>query len=385
MYRKSNQAKGGAGMGEKLKNILGIIETLAPKHYAMKWDNVGLQIGSENDDIEKVMICLDITEEVLEEAIGHGIDLIIAHHPMIFSPLKSVSKEDMKGKLIYKAIQHNVNIYAAHTNVDIAPEGLNDVVANRIGLKNVEILDILEREKLYKIVVFVPEEYEEKVADALAQGGAGHIGNYSHCSFRNSGMGTFKPLEGTNPFIGEKGKIEKVQETRLETIVSLNNLNKVISSMLQAHPYEEVAYDIIPLENSGDQRGIGRMGDIEEPKILNEIVVDMKSIFNLKRVKVVGDLQDKIKKIAIVNGSGADYIELAKNKHCDCLITGDVKYHDAQRALELGIAVIDAGHFETEIFFVDLIAAYLKREFKNKKMNIEIIKSDTKINPFKVL
>ncbi|SNS26032.1 dinuclear metal center protein, YbgI/SA1388 family [Anaerovirgula multivorans] len=372
-------------MAEKLKSILKIIETLAPKHYAMKWDNVGLQIGSENDDIEKVMICLDITEEVLEEAINHDVNLIIAHHPMIFSPLKSVSKEDVKGKLVYKVIQHNINIYAAHTNVDIAPEGLNDFVANRIGLKNIEVLDIIEREKLYKVVVFVPEEYEEKVADALAQGGAGHIGNYSHCSFRSSGMGTFKPLEGTNPFIGEKGKIEKVQETRLETIVALNDLNKVVSTMLQAHPYEEVAYDIIPLENSGEKRGIGRVGDLEASKILNEIVVDIKSIFNTKRIRVVGDLQHKIKKIAIVNGSGADYIELAKNKGCDCLITGDVKYHDAQTALELGIAVIDAGHFETEIFFADLIADYLQREFKNKKMNIEIMKSHTKINPFKIL
>lgn len=372
-------------MAKELRNVLKIIEALAPKHYALKWDNVGLQVGSENADIDKIMVCLDITDEVLEEAINHDVDLIIAHHPMIFSPLKFVLAEDLKGKLIYKAIQHSINIYAAHTNVDIAPKGLNDFVAHRLNLNNIQILDILEKEKLYKIVVFVPEDYEEKVADALALAGAGHIGNYSHCTFRGKGKGTFKPLEGTNPFIGKKGEIEEVQETRLETIVTLKSLNKAVTAMLQAHPYEEVAYDIIPLENTGDKRGIGRMGNLQETKTLNEVVVDMKSIFNLKRVKVVGDLTSSITKVAIVNGSGADYIELAKNKGCDCLITGDVKYHDAQKAIELGIGVIDAGHFETEIWFIDLMAGYLKAEFNKEKMNIEIIKSDTKINPFKIL
>lgn len=372
-------------MATKLKNIIELIEALAPKDYAMQWDNVGLQVGSMEDEIEKVMVSLDVTKEVIEEAIEKEVNLIIAHHPMIFSPLKAIVRNDAKGELIYKAIQHKINIYAAHTNIDIAPQGLNEYVANKIGLKSTEILEVLEEEKLFKIVVFVPQEYEEKVADALAKEGAGHVGNYSHCTFRGKGIGTFMALEGTKPFIGKQGEIEKVQEIRLETIVPHNKLNSAIASMLAAHPYEEVAYDIIPLKNKGNKRGIGRVGKLGESRTLNEIVVAIKFIFDLKRIRVVGDLESQIEKIAIVNGSGADYIELAKNKGCDCLITGDMKYHDAQRALELGLAVIDAGHFETEIFFLDLMTDYLKKVLGNKNLDIEVIKSNAKLNPFKIL
>ncbi|SES63662.1 dinuclear metal center protein, YbgI/SA1388 family [Natronincola peptidivorans] len=372
-------------MAEKVKKIMDIVETLAPKHYAYHWDQVGLQIGSENHQVNKILVCLDINKEVIEEAMDNNVDLIISHHPMIFSPMKSILQEDSKGKLVYEAIKHDISIYAAHTNMDIAPKGLNDFVANKMGLKNIEILEATAKEKLYKLVVFTPEGYEEKVAEALGAGGAGHIGNYSHCSFRINGTGTFKPLEGTNPFIGSQGELEKVQEIRIETIVPQSSLRKVIEGMLKVHPYEEVAYDLIPLENEGDEKGIGRIGILESALMAREFVARTKDVFNIEHVRVAGSLEHNIKKVAIVNGSGASYIQLAKAKGCDCLITGDMKYHEAQKAEELGIVVIDAGHFETEIFFVELLINYLKQEFTDKKVEIEVMASNIKNNPLKIM
>lgn len=368
-------------MGEKIKNIIKTMETLASKHYAMKWDNVGLQVGSKEAEVRKVIVCLDVTKEVMKEAIENKADMIIAHHPVIFSPLKSVVKEDYKGNLIHEAIKNDIHIYSAHTNMDIAKDGLNDYIVDKLALENPDILDITDREKLYKIVVFVPKGHEEKVADGLAEAGAGHIGNYSHCSFRIEGTGTFKPQEGTNPFIGKQGELEKVEEIRLETIVPQSRLAQSIEKMTAAHPYEEVAYDIFPLNNLGEKRGIGRIATLPSSKVLSDFAKGIKEIFQLKAVKVTGDITEEVKKIAVVNGSGADYIQLAAARGCDCLVTGDVKYHEAQTALELGIKVIDAGHFETEMFFTDLVVNYLK----GQNLNIEVIASQTKINPFNIL
>ncbi|AOY77522.1 Nif3-like dinuclear metal center hexameric protein [Clostridium formicaceticum] len=372
-------------MAETVKSIIDIMEKLAPKQDAMKWDNVGLQVGSNHSQVNRVMVCLDVTKEVLQEAVEKKVDLIIAHHPMIFSPLKSITKEDYKGSLIHEAIKKDINIYAAHTNMDIATEGLNAFVAKKIGIEDTDILDITQREKLYKIAVFVPEGYEEKVAQGLATAGAGHIGNYSHCSFRSEGTGTFKPLAGTNPFIGKQGELEKVSEIKIETIVPQSHLAEAINNIIQAHPYEEVAYDVYPLNNLGSKKGLGRIGKLQTAKSLSSFAEELKQLLQLKQVKYAGNPHKTLETIGIVCGSGADYIELAAERGCDCLITGDVKYHQAQTALEFGITVIDAGHFETEIFFVDLVVAYLREQFSMENMEVEIVAPSTEINPFNIL
>ncbi len=372
-------------MARRVRDIMEVMEGLAPQNYACDWDNVGLQVGNYGAPINKILLCLDVSREIIEEAISLGADLIISHHPLLFSPLTSIIKEDGKGEIIYRAIKNNINIYSAHTNMDIAPGGLNDYLLDKLDFKNSMVLEIIGKEQLYKLVVFVPKKYEVRVAEALNQGGAGHIGNYSHCSFRVDGIGTFKPMKGTNPFIGELGKVEKVEETRLETIVANTDLDRVIASMLEAHPYEEVAYDVIPLKNSGQERGIGRVAILEDGKDLNELVAMVKTKLGIKHLSVVGDLNKPISRVALVNGSGANYIELAKQRKCDCLITGDVKYHDAQTALELGIAVIDAGHFETEIFFVDLIFNYLTAALEDKGLDIEIVKSKVETSPLQII
>ena len=240
-----------------VKSITDIIEDLAPLNYACKWDNVGLQLGYGEDIVNRNLTKLEITDAILNEAIEKEVDMIVALHPLIFSPLKSITKDDIKGKIIYKAIQNNIAVYAAHTNMDIAPGGLNDYIAAQLDMQNTEVLDIAERIPYYKLVVFVPLGHEEKVAEAISAAGAGHIGNYSHCTFRTGGVGTFKPLEGTNPFIGVQGRLEQVEEVRLETIVPEEKLARTTQAMIKSHPYEEVAYDIYPLMNEGRAIGVG--------------------------------------------------------------------------------------------------------------------------------
>ncbi|MDR5658002.1 Nif3-like dinuclear metal center hexameric protein [Serpentinicella sp. ANB-PHB4] len=366
-----------------VKEITDIIEQLAPKKLAFNWDNVGLQVGSNGDEINKVLLCLDVNDEVINEAIEEEVQLIVAHHPLIFLPLKNILEEDYKGNIIHKAIKHNINIYIAHTNIDAAEKGLNAYIANKIRLNNLQVLDPISTQTYYKIVVFVPEEYEEKVANALSKVGAGHIGNYDHCTFRSRGQGTFRPLEGTNPFIGEKGEIVKTDEVKIETIVPKSYLSISIKQMIDAHPYEEVAYDIYKLENEEEIRnGIGRVGKLNEAVRFEELIHNLKETFSLNKCKAVGDLEDFIEKIAIVNGSGADYIKLASQKGCDLLVTGDIKYHDAQLAAELKLNLLDIGHYESEVYFKDLLFNYLEKEFIKKDINVNLLKTKTKNNPF---
>lgn len=370
-------------MAERVGKIIQLMEELAPQKFAMTWDNVGLQLGGKEELVSRVLVCLDVTEAVMAEAIANKIDLIICHHPIIFKPIKNVVVDNPQGRLIYKAVQNNISIYCSHTNIDIAANGLNTYVANMLGLENMSILDITASEKIFKLVVFVPVDYAEEVAGAMAAEGAGHIGNYSHCSFSSLGTGSFKALEGTKPFIGKIGEVEKVTEIRLETIVPEGRLDRVIEKLLESHPYEEVAYDIYPLTLVKDKVGIGRVGFLRNPRRLSDFIEDIKEVFKLDRLKLVGDEASIIEKVCVVNGSGAEYISAAARSGCDCIITGDVKYHEAQMALELGISVIDAGHYETEGFFAELIAAYLEKKKKANNLSFEVFQSKVVVNPFK--
>lgn len=369
-----------------LKIITDILENIAPKELAYNWDNVGVQVGSINSSINKILICLDINEKVMEEAIKEKVQLVISHHPLIFSPIKNVTTESYTGNIITQAIKNDINIYIAHTNIDCAKDGLNTYIANLLGLNNLEILDPIKNQSYYKVAVFVPETYEEIVGNALSNSGAGHIGNYSHCSFRSTGEGTFMPLGGADPFIGKKDKLEKVKEVKIETIVPEKYLQKAIESMIDAHPYEEVAYDVYKLNNiEMPSEGIGRVGTLEDTIKLKKYITSIKEIFNTSHIKVIGELDADIKKVAIVNGSGADYISKAAGLKCDLLITGDIRYHDAQKAEELNLNVIDIGHYESELFFKDLLYNYLNKEFKKKNIDIEIINTKTDGNPFNIV
>ncbi|SHF68629.1 Nif3-like dinuclear metal center hexameric protein [Ornithinibacillus halophilus] len=368
-------------MKNKLTNadIFKVMENWAPKNLAYDWDNVGLQVGSFNHPVKKVMVTLDVLEPVVDEAIEKNVDLIIAHHPMLFKPLKQLNVDKAQGRMIRKLMEHNITVYASHTNLDAAEGGVNDLLCDALELRNNQVLVDTYEEKLYKVVVYVPTSHLNEVLNALSENGAGHIGDYSHCTFQTKGTGTFKPLDGTNPFIGTTNELEKVEEVKVETIVQESILQKVIASMVSAHPYEEVAYDIFPLQNQGKKFGIGRIGTLNEPVSLEDFCTFVKEALQMPNLRVTGDLSKKVRKVAVLGGSGEKYIHVAKRKGADVYITGDMTFHLAQNAMEIGLPVIDAGHYKEKIMKKGT-KKYLEQKFVNH--NIDIVISESNTDPF---
>lgn len=364
----------------KIKTLIKKIEEKYPLSLAYDWDNIGLLVGDNEQEIKKVMVVLEANENVINEAIEKNIDLVITHHPFIFSKLNKIVTSDFKGRLIHKLIKNDIGIYSMHTNFDIAKDGLNDYFVDLLQLQNPKILSITNKEALYKLAVYVPKTHVDNVRIALGNADAGHLGNYKDCSFTTEGEGRFKPCEGSNPYIGKEGGLESVNEVKIETIVTQRVLNKAINEMIKAHPYEEVAYDLYKLENKGEGVGLGRYGKLKESTSLKELCIDIKNKLNMKNIRVVGNLEENISKIAIVTGSGADMVKKAHKAGCDVLITGDMKYHDAHDALDMGMKVIDCGHFDTEKVFSDIMFKYIEEEF-----DIEVIKSNTNLNPFDII
>lgn len=348
-------------MSVKCQVIIDAMEKLAPKTLAEDWDNVGLLIGSPAQTVHNVVITLDVTQDVVEQAIKDEADLIITHHPVIFKSISSIRTDLPHGKILSALLKANIAVYAAHTNLDIASGGVNDVLADRFQLCDVQPIGISSDEKLYKLVVFVPETHEKIVREAMMTAGAGHIGNYSHCSFAANGKSTFLPLDGSTPFIGDVGKLEYVEESRLETIMTEKISKSVIRAMLKVHPYEEVAYDVYQLINSGKKLGMGRIGKLAAPMLLADFVKEVKSILGIHSLPVVGDANQVIKKVAVCGGAGAGLLHKAAFAGADVLLTGDVKYHEGQEAAAIGMAVIDAGHFATEQPVLSYIAEYLNQ------------------------
>ena len=246
----------------KLRNLINKIESKYPTNLAYSWDNVGLLVGEYEQEVKKILVTLEANEKVVDEAITKGVDLIITHHPFIFSKINRVNSGDLKGRLILKLIKNDISLYSMHTNFDIAKDGLNDYFMEIMGFENCEILEETHSEKLYKLAVYVPKGHECAIREVLGKNKAGYIGNYSHCTFNMSGIGTFKPEEGTNPFLGTIGEIEEADEVKIETIVPKSILNKVIKEMIKVHPYEEVAYDVYELQNKGEKQGLGRIATL---------------------------------------------------------------------------------------------------------------------------
>lgn len=364
----------------KLNDLIKKIESKYPLNLAYDWDNVGLIVGDFDNEIKKVLVSLEANEKVIEEAIEKKVDLIVTHHPFIFKKINKINTKDLKGRLIHKLIKNNIGLYSMHTNFDIAFDGLNDYFMEIMGFENCKILDVTNTETLYKLAVYTPMTHEKSVREALGESGAGYIGNYSNCTFNSTGIGTFKPEANSNPFIGEKGNIEEVQEVKIETIVPNSILNKVISKMIKAHPYEEVAYDIYKLENKGQSVGLGRYCTIDNGMDLESLCEKIKLKLNMDHIRIVGNLNTKIKKVAVVTGSGSDMIGVAKSKNCDVIITGDVKYHEAQDALDMNMCIVDCGHFHTENIFKDIM-----KRFLDTFESVEVISSEINLNPFKII
>lgn len=359
-------------MSIKCQLIINELDKLAPRYLAESWDNVGLLVGSPAQNISRILIALDVTDNVVDHALANKADMIVTHHPLIFKGIRNVRTDLPHGQLLAKLIKNDIAVYAAHTNLDIADGGINDILANKLNLTNIESLSSGYADKLIKLAVFVPYTHAEAVRNAICDAGAGHVGNYSHCTFQTDGIGTFMPLEGTNPFLGSQGRIEQVSEVRLETVMPEKICNKVIKALLKAHPYEEVAYDLYQLANSRPQLGLGRIGSLTATKSLKVFADEVKQVLGINLVNVAGAEDQSIRKVAVCGGSGASLIQSAVFAGADVLVTGDVKYHEAQEAVAAGIAIVDAGHFATEVVVVDYLSKYLKAQAHNEKWDIEV-------------
>ncbi|CAM3809061.1 Nif3-like dinuclear metal center hexameric protein [Mesobacillus zeae] len=363
--------------------IIALFEQFAPKAYAMEGDKVGLQVGSLKGTVKNVMVTLDVLEDVIDEAIEKNVQLIIAHHPPIFRPLQKVTSDTAAGRIVTKLIKHDIAVYAAHTNLDVAPGGVNDLLASALGLRDAEVLVPTFEDKLKKLVVYVPNEHAETLREALGRAGAGAIGDYSHCSFSADGTGRFLPGEGTNPYIGEKGKIEAVGETRIETIYPESIEKRVLGSILRAHPYEEAAYDVYHLGNKGEELGLGRIGKVDE-MTLQEFAEHVKQALDVESLRVVGDLNAKINKVAVLGGDGNKYFSQAKFRGADVYVTGDIYYHTAHDALMAGLNMVDSGHHVEKVMKAGT-AKVLTDLCIEKGYDVFIFPSQINTDPFKFL
>ncbi len=333
-------------MEYKVSDVVSVIESVAPLSYQESYDNSGLIIGQYNNNVSGVLICLDVTEEVVEEAIRLGVNMIVSHHPVVFSGLKRFNNSNYTERIVIRAIKHDINIYAAHTNLDSVEGGINSVLADIIGLRNQQVLQQVNND-LYKLVVFVPEGHLEDVSSNIFEAGAGNIGNYDCCGFSVDGYGTFRGNEDSNPFVGNVGKLHKEKEMRFETIFPKHKKSSVVKAMLKAHPYEEVAYDIYNLNKENSNVGLGVVGDLKEPVSEVEFLKDLKNKLGLEVIKHTKLFDKPIERVALCGGSGSFLLNNAIRSKADVFISGDFKYHQFFDAEE-SIIIADIGHYESE-------------------------------------
>lgn len=358
-----------------VRDVTSIIEQFAPLAYQESYDNAGFQVGSPNTEVKGILLCIDVTPKIIEEAIAHGANLIISHHPLIFGGLKKITGANYVEKSVIKAIENGIAIYSAHTNIDSVWNGVSMKIANLLQLTNLEILDMADNQ-LVKLVTFVPHKNAQDVRLAMFSAGAGQIGEYDQCSYNLEGTGSFRAGEKTNPHVGEVGEIHFEPETRVEVIVPKPVLSKVIAAMQQAHPYEEVAYDTYPLLNKNPRAGIGMIGTLPSPLTEEEFLLKVKSTFKVGCIRHTKFLNKPISKVAFCGGSGSSLTGKAIARGADVYLTADIKYHQFFDA-ENKILLADIGHFESEQFTVDIFYDLLTK----KIANFAVLKSNVITNP----
>jgi len=362
-------------MEARVKDIMKMMEENYPVTLAEKWDNVGLQLGDPEQSVTRLMVALDLDQAVLEQALEQKADMVVTHHPLLFKPIKNLDYSQPQHNLIRRLVQSNISVYSAHTNLDSAPNGLNQYLAEKLGLAEISPLFSAFTEELYKIVVYVPVSHVEAVREAMTGAGAGHIGRYSDCTFCVHGTGTYRPGENTNPYLGKTGQLEMAEEYRLETVAYKTMVPSIIAALQKVHPYEEVAYDLYQLENQGRSYCPGRQGELNKAASLADYARQVKEILELDHIRVTGDLTREVRKIAVVSGSGASFMDICLKQGVDLLVTGDLKYHEAKDAEAAGLAIIDAGHQGTEQIVVPLLADLLFRECAERGIDIKVIRS----------
>ncbi|MBL4699815.1 MAG: Nif3-like dinuclear metal center hexameric protein [Phycisphaeraceae bacterium] len=337
----------------KINELTAIFNQIAPLHLAESWDNVGLLVGQSTAKVSKALICIDLTESVLDEAISRNSDMILAYHPPIFSPLKTITDGDTKARIVLRAIENKIAIYSPHTAIDAAEGGVNDWLCEAFGKGSRKPIDSANtsESKQYKIITFVPQDDQDKLRIALSKAGAGQIGNYEQCSFTTQGIGTFQGNQASNPTLGDVGRLEHAPEARLEMVLPAQRLTQVIDALRQTHPYEEPAFDVIPLASPpvASTVGMGRILTLDKPLSFNACVSRLKKHLGVKILNIAKTTANEcslIRKIGLCAGAGGSLLEQAGD--IDLFITGEMRHHDVLAAVDGGISVLLAGHTQTE-------------------------------------
>lgn len=358
----------------KLKEICSYLDSAIPLSIQESYDNSGLQTGDPDAEIESALLSLDATEEVIEEAAGSGSGLIITHHPVIFHPVKSLTGRTKAEKIIARAIKNNIAVYSSHTSLDARTGGVSIKMAEKAGLVNIRVLKPLEN-SLVKLVTFVPADHAEKVREAIFKAGAGVIGNYDMCSYNVEGYGTFRGNELTNPFTGRKGEMHREPETRIETIMPSYISGQVVAALIEAHPYEEAAYDLYPLANAFATAGMGCMGETVQACSEQEFLAMLAEKFRAEGIRYSSLTGKPVRKVAMCGGAGASLIPLAIRKGADAFVTGDLKYHDFLD-YDRNIFLVDIGHYESEISSLEILHDLIIKKFPTFALRFSGVKTN---------
>ncbi|MGM0523074.1 MAG: Nif3-like dinuclear metal center hexameric protein [Bacillota bacterium] len=365
-----------------IKDFLAAFERVIPQALAYDWDAVGLQVGDINTPLTGVLTTLDVTEEVIDEAIEQGVNLIMSHHPIMFKPMKKIDVSSVKGRMIKKCLLNDVTIYAAHTNYDRVDGGMNDRLADRLGLINREMLVEEDETKNVKLQVFVPRTHKEILDEALTRKGIGTMGDYEACVYETEGTGRFQPTDKAKPFIGKGETREAVEEVKLEYLITRDQVSMALATIDKAHPYETPAFDLIPLLNTDKVLGIGRVGDLTKPLSFHQFINQIKKTFGIEGVRVAGRSDKLIKRVAILGGSGEKFVMDALKKKADVYITGDMTFHPTQDIEALGLNIIDAGHY-LESVMKDDFKEISQAIFVENNWAYPIVVSRVNTNPFR--
>jgi dinuclear metal center YbgI/SA1388 family protein len=351
-----------------LDDILHYLEVVAPLHFAEDWDNVGLLLGERGRLVERIITCLTVTPESAAEAIDEGAGLIVSHHPVLFRPVQRLTDSDPEGRMLLGLIRAGVAVYSPHTAYDNAPGGINDLLAEKLGLTQVRPLRQQGAGDDCKLVVFVPEGDLGKVSDAMFSAGAGRIGQYRECSFRTTGTGTFFGLDSTNPSIGQKGRREEVGEWRLEVVCPTDRVDSVVAAMRRVHSYEEPAFDVYPLRSKARTSGSGRIGVLAAPVTLHELGGRVKKALSAAQIQVVGDSDRDVRTVAIACGAAGEFRTDSVRAKADVFLTGEMRFHDYLAAEANGLALLLPGHYATEHPGVERLAERLQQQWPQLKV-----------------
>jgi dinuclear metal center YbgI/SA1388 family protein len=359
----------------KLKELCSYLDTAVPLSFQEDYDNCGLQVGIPEAEISSALVTIDVTGEVIEEAIAHKCDVVVSHHPLIFRGIKSLTGRSYVERIIHSAIKNDLAIYSSHTNLDVFKDGVSRKMAEKLGLEDIVVLSPSEN-TLVKLVTYIPESHFEKVRNKIFEAGAGEIGNYDQCGFSVSGTGSFRANEKANPFVGEKGKLHLENEIRFETILFSNLQDKVTRALLETHPYEEVAYDFYALKNKNAEIGLGCVGKLHDQVSEKEFLKIVSSVFDAKGLRYSKLTGKPVRKVALCGGSGVSLLNLAISSGADVFLTADIKYHDFFNT-ENKILLIDTGHYESEKFSTEILKGLIIKKFPKFAVRF----SETNTNP----